>query len=89
MMEDPEIIQLNIQHYRTFLKLNHHTAETRQRATELLAEAQAQLPLAEAEVSSRKRLVAFCAPDRDRADPPSMRPSATGFPFYTLSEFPV
>jgi hypothetical protein len=61
MMEDPEIIQLNIQHYRKFLKLNHHTAETRQRATELLAEAQAQLPLAEAEVSSRKRLVAFCA----------------------------
>jgi hypothetical protein len=61
MMENPEIIQLNIQHYRKFLKLNHNTAETRQRATELLAEAQAQLPLAEAEVSRRKRLVAFRA----------------------------
>jgi hypothetical protein len=61
MMEDPEIIQLNIQHYQNFLKFNHHTAETQQRATELLAEAHAQLTSAKAEVSSRKRLGAFCA----------------------------
>lgn len=61
MMEDPEIIQLNIQHYQRFLKSSRHTAETRQRATELLAEAQVQLPLAKAEVSSRKRSGAFCA----------------------------
>src|ERR1700757_1427053 len=33
-----------IQHYQKFLKSNHNTAETRQRATELLAEAHAQLP---------------------------------------------
>ena len=53
MMEDPAIIQLNIQHYQKFLKSNHNTAETRQRATELLAEAHAQLPLAKAVVSTR------------------------------------
>jgi hypothetical protein len=61
MMEDPAIIQLNIQHYQKFLKSNHNTAETRQRATELLAEAHAQLPVAKAEVSSRERLAPFAA----------------------------
>ena len=60
MMEAPEIIQLNIRHYRALLKLNSHTEKTRQRVIELLAEAQAQLPLAEAEMSGRKRLPAFC-----------------------------
>jgi hypothetical protein len=44
--EDPRIIELNIQHYRELLKLDRHTAETRQRLIDLLAEAQAQVPAA-------------------------------------------
>ena len=44
MTEDPRIIELNIQHYQELLKLDRHTAETRQRLIDLLAEAQAQLP---------------------------------------------
>jgi hypothetical protein len=47
MMEEPEIIRLNIRHYQELLKLDRHTAETRQRLIELLADAQAQLPLAQ------------------------------------------
>jgi hypothetical protein len=54
MMEDPEIIQLNIRHYQELLKL-HSTPETRQQVIKLLAEAQAQLPAAEAEARERKR----------------------------------
>ena len=46
MTEDPEIIRLNIRHYQELLKLDRHTAETRQHLDELLAEAEAQLPLA-------------------------------------------
>jgi hypothetical protein len=47
MTEDPQIIGLYIRHYQELLKLDRHTAETRQHLIELLAEAQAQLPLAE------------------------------------------
>jgi hypothetical protein len=43
MTEDAEIIRLNIRHYQELLKLDRHTAETRQRLIELLAEAHAQL----------------------------------------------
>jgi hypothetical protein len=43
MKEDPQIIRLNIRRYQELLKLDRHTAETRQRVIELLAEAQAQL----------------------------------------------
>ena len=53
MAEDPQIIHLNIRHYQELLKLDRHTAETRQRLIELLAEAQAQLPFASAAISSR------------------------------------
>ena len=42
MTEDPQIIRLNILHYQEILKLDRHTAETRQRVIELIAEAQAQ-----------------------------------------------
>jgi hypothetical protein len=55
MMEDPQIIRLNIQHYQELLKLDRHTVETRQRVIELLAEAQAQLPFASAIMTSRNR----------------------------------
>jgi hypothetical protein len=55
MTEDANIIRLNIQHYQELLKLGRHTAETRQRLVELLAEAQAQLPFASAAMSSRNR----------------------------------
>jgi len=55
-MEDPQIILLNIQHYQELLKLDRHTPATRQRVIELLAEAQAQLPLAErAAAAARNR----------------------------------
>jgi hypothetical protein len=54
MMEDPEIIRLNIQHYQNLLKL-YCTPETRQQVVKLLAEAKAQLPFAEADASDRKR----------------------------------
>jgi hypothetical protein len=30
MWEDPRIIELNIRHYQELLKLDRHTAETRQ-----------------------------------------------------------
>jgi hypothetical protein len=43
MTEDPQIIRLVIRHYQELLKLDRHTAETRQRLIKLLAEAQAQL----------------------------------------------
>jgi hypothetical protein len=52
--EDPTIIELNIRHYQELLKLDRHTAETRQRLIELLAEAQAQLP-ASVTASSQNR----------------------------------
>ena len=55
MMEDPQIILLNIRHYQELLKLDRHTPATRQRVIELLAEAQAQLPLAMSAVSARNR----------------------------------
>ncbi len=44
MAEDPRIIELTIRHYRELLKLDRHTAATRQRLIDLLAEAEAQLP---------------------------------------------
>jgi hypothetical protein len=53
MIEDAEIIVLNIRHYQELLRLYRHTAETRQRVVELLAEAQAQLPFARSAGSSR------------------------------------
>jgi len=54
MMEDPEIIRLNIRHYQELLKLQsnhfmHHQIRN------LLAEAQAQLPIAVAEAQDRNR----------------------------------
>jgi hypothetical protein len=52
MMEDPEIILLNIRHYQELLKRNDHPTTTRQRVVDLLAEAQAQLPLAKSAVSN-------------------------------------
>ena len=56
MLEDPKILRLNILHYQELLKLERHTAETRARLIELLAEAQAQLPFASAAaVSSGNR----------------------------------
>jgi hypothetical protein len=54
-MEDPRIIEMNIRHYQELLKLDRYTDETRQRLIELLAEAQAQLPLASAANSNRNR----------------------------------
>jgi hypothetical protein len=54
MEEDSQIIQLNIRHYQELLKLDRHTAQTRQHVSELLAEAQAQLPI-DAVMSSQKR----------------------------------
>jgi hypothetical protein len=59
-MEDPEIIRLNIRHYQELLKL-HATAETHQQVRKLLAEAQAQLPLAIAETAERKHWAAMGA----------------------------
>ena len=55
MTEEPRIIELTIRHYQELLKLDRHTAETRQRLIELLAEAQVQLPLASAAMASRNR----------------------------------
>jgi len=55
MLEDPQILRLNIRHYQELLKLDRHTVDTRARVIELLAEAQAQLPLASAAMSSRNR----------------------------------
>jgi hypothetical protein len=55
MTEDAQIIHLNIRHYQELLKLDRHTAETRQRLIELLAEAQAQLPFASGAISNRNR----------------------------------
>jgi anti-sigma-K factor RskA len=54
MTEDPEIIRLNIRHYQELLKLDG-TAEAQQQVMKLLAEAQAQLPFAEAESRERRR----------------------------------
>jgi len=54
MTEDLNIIRLNIRHYQELLKLDRHTAETRQRVIELLAEARAQLPVAKAVAMSQR-----------------------------------
>jgi len=48
MREDPYIIRLNIRHYQELLKFSGD-ADTRQQILRLLAKAQAELPLAEAE----------------------------------------
>jgi len=48
MTEAREIILLNIRHYQELLKLSRHTADTRERVSKLLADAQARLPLAKA-----------------------------------------
>jgi hypothetical protein len=61
MMESSHIIRLNIEHYRGMLKLNSLTEELRPQVIQLLTEAQAQLPLAEAEEFERERQVAFSA----------------------------
>ena len=53
MMEDPEGIQLNIQHYQHLLTLQG-TKHTRDQLLRLLDEAQAQLPLAGSGASDRK-----------------------------------
>jgi hypothetical protein len=53
MMEAPYIIRMNIQHYQDLLKFNRVAAELRSRVTTLLIEAQAHLPLAEAEHQER------------------------------------
>jgi hypothetical protein len=53
MTENAQIVRLAIQHYQELLKLDRHTAETRRRLIESLAEAQAQLPFAGAATSSR------------------------------------
>jgi hypothetical protein len=42
-MGDTNIILLNIRHYQELLKLDRHTAQTRQHLVEMLAEAEAQL----------------------------------------------
>ena len=55
MIEDARIIELNIRHYQELLKLDRHTAETRQRLINLLAEAQAQLPFAGDEIPNQNR----------------------------------
>ncbi|HXO01529.1 MAG TPA: hypothetical protein VN900_05690 [Stellaceae bacterium] len=55
MIEDAQIIRLNIRHYQELLKLDRHTAETRQHLIELLAEAKTQLPSASAAMPSRNR----------------------------------
>ena len=47
MLEEPEIIRLNIQHFEALLKVRHYAAE-RPRIMELLTEAKAQLAQAEA-----------------------------------------
>jgi hypothetical protein len=55
MVEDAQILRLSIRHYQELLKLERHTAETRQRLIELLEEAQVQLPVASEVTSSRNR----------------------------------
>jgi hypothetical protein len=55
MIENSTITQFNIRHYQELLKLSRHTKATRQRVVELLAEAQAQLPLGEATVPNLDR----------------------------------
>ena len=60
-MESSHIIRLSIDHYRGMLKLHSLTEELRPQVIQLLAEAQAQLPLAEAEEFERERQVAFSA----------------------------
>jgi hypothetical protein len=54
MMEDPETLRQNIQHYRELLTL-HSTQFTHERVIELLAEALARLPAAMAETQARQR----------------------------------
>jgi len=53
MTEDPRIIELTIRHYQELLKLDRHTAETRQHLIDLLTEAEAQLPVATAAMSQQ------------------------------------
>jgi len=55
MMEPSYIIQRNIERYRHLLKNDRVAEEQRPMAARLLAEAQAQLPLAVAEELTRKR----------------------------------
>ena len=55
MMEDPRILELNIRHYQELLKLDRHTEATRQRLIDLLTEAQAELPVANAATANRDR----------------------------------
>ena len=55
MMEDPRILELTIRHYQELLKLDRHTDETRQRLIDLLAEAQALLPIANVATENRDR----------------------------------
>ena len=57
-MEASHIIRLRIQHYQALLKLDS-TTEIRPQVIKLIAEAQAQLPLAEAEELERERRAAL------------------------------
>jgi len=61
MMESSYIVQLNIQHYRELLKHNSVAEELRPVVRKLLAEAEAQLPLAQAEESLRRHHTGLCA----------------------------
>jgi hypothetical protein len=58
-MEISHIIRLRIQHYRGMLKLKSLTEELRPQVIELLADAQMQLPLAEAEELEREHHAAL------------------------------
>ena len=58
-MEVSHIIRLSIQHYRGMLKLKSLAEELRSQVKKLLAEARAQLPLAEAEELERERYAAL------------------------------
>jgi hypothetical protein len=51
--DDPAIIRLNIRHYQELLKLNG-MAHAHEQVRKLLAEAEAQLPIALTEASERK-----------------------------------
>jgi hypothetical protein len=54
MMEDPEIIRLNIRHYKELLKVDS-MQYTHDRVRKLLAKAEAELPAALAEAAKRKQ----------------------------------
>lgn len=53
MREDPNIVRLNIRHYKELLKLRG-TTESRQRITKLLSQAEAQLTATEIEAGHRE-----------------------------------